>query len=269
MIKDNRPGSMNIFKDRMVHDKRHKVSYCMIPKVASSTWSMHFIQLANVSQKTIDHWVEALQVLVVNLWPFPMKIDPLKAMEGQTSIVISRHPLERIASVYSQKLVNLGQSSWKDFSVWMIRSYRTSEPNRLPNLVLADRPDKDLYVSPQEFVAFLIDNLSGRRLEPDPHWIPQSTLCPFCLFNFTVYAKMETLQEDTAYFILKSGLAHLMHPELRKNPTHRKDHLKYQRLFWSSVHPRAIDELIQIYEMDFIMFDYHRDRSDEFLSKLL
>ena len=31
------------------------------------------------------------------------------------------------------------------------------------------------------------------------------TQCPFCATNFTVYAKMETLEEDGAYFFHKSG----------------------------------------------------------------
>lgn len=257
----NRRISGETFNDRMVHNSRHKVSYCITPKVASSTWSMHFIKLADVSQNTIDLWSEALQTLVVKLWPFPLNKNPLKVMEGQTSIVISRHPMERIASVYSQKLVNLGQTSWREFSTWIIRRYRTSGAKNLTNYVLADRPNKDQFVSPQEFVTFLIENLRDGVLEADVHWLPQGTLCPFCAFNFTVYAKMENLWEDTAYFMLKAGLTHLMDPGLKKNPTRKNDHLEYQRLFWSSVHPQSIDILFQIYEMDFQMFDYSMDRS--------
>ena len=41
----------------------------------------------------------------------------------------------------------------------------------------------------------------------DPHWRPLYASCPFCQLNFTVLARLEDMPEDTAYFLLKSGLA--------------------------------------------------------------
>ena len=40
----------------------------------------------------------------------------------------------------------------------------------------------------------------------DPHWRPHYASCPFCQLNFIVYARLEDMAEDTAYFLLKSHL---------------------------------------------------------------
>ena len=40
----------------------------------------------------------------------------------------------------------------------------------------------------------------------DAHWRPQHLSCPFCLLQFSVYARVEDMAEDTTYFFLKAGL---------------------------------------------------------------
>ncbi len=50
-----------------------------------------------------------------------------------------------------------------------------------------------LYVyvcSPDEFIQFLVPHL-----DVDQHWRPQHGKCPFCLLNFTVYARVEDMQQ--------------------------------------------------------------------------
>ena len=41
--------------------------------------------------------------------------------------------------------------------------------------------------------------------------------------NFTVYSKMEELEEDTIYFALKSNLTHRMEIDLKKNSMRNDD----------------------------------------------
>ena len=43
--------------------------------------------------------------------------------------------------------------------------------------------------------------------DSDPHVLPQYLVCPFCTYNFTVYARLENNAEDMSYFLLKTGLA--------------------------------------------------------------
>ena len=148
------------------------------------------------------------------LWPPPKKEEIQPAWRNLTSIVIvrwkklsvragfirnfsSRHPLARLASVYYQKFVQL-----KDHKAWgplirsVVRKYR-------PNPIQGD----PTLATPSEFLSFILDDLKKRGpTYVDQHWRPQHLSCPFCSLDFTVYAHMEELSEDSAYFFTKVDL---------------------------------------------------------------
>ena len=109
----------------------------------------------------------------------------------------SRHPFARLASVYYQKFVEL-----KDHKAWgplirsVVRKYR-------PNPIQGD----PTLATPSEFLSFILDDLKKRGAKyVDQHWRPQHLSCPFCSLDFTVYAHMEELSEDSAYFFTKVEL---------------------------------------------------------------
>ena len=100
--------------------------------MGSSTWCFHFITLANPAKKILDQWRDALQLFAPKLWPLPdnTKVADLSNLMGGadfTSLVISRHPFSRIASVYYQKLIDLGQSSWSPITERIIKKFRSEE----------------------------------------------------------------------------------------------------------------------------------------------
>ena len=51
------------------------------------------------------------------------------------------------------------------------------------------------FSSPDEFVQYVADELESASRLADQHWRPQHGECPFCLLNFTVYARVEEMQE--------------------------------------------------------------------------
>ena len=61
----------------------------------------------------------------------------------------------------------------------------------------------------------MLDSLE--RGVADPHWRPHHLLCPFCQLQFTVLARVEDLQEDAAYFALKSNLSTRLNLNTKKN----------------------------------------------------
>ena len=44
------------------------VSYCNIAKAASSTWTMHFIKMADIGEPKLKQWRNALQVFFNKIW---------------------------------------------------------------------------------------------------------------------------------------------------------------------------------------------------------
>ena len=71
----------------------------------------------------------ALQLLAPKLFPAPASLPALKAgWQKTTSIVVVRHPLSRLASVYQQKLVNLAEHrSWGDLNRFIVANFRRQE----------------------------------------------------------------------------------------------------------------------------------------------
>ena len=102
--------------------------------------------------------------------------------------------------------------SWAPKIKRIIETYRAR-----PNSGDLTRP------SPEEVVRYVLERLRTNKRQTDPHWRPQHLQCPFCLVNFTVYAKMEELQENTVYFSLRSNLKHKLDLDLKKNSMRNDD----------------------------------------------
>ena len=119
----------------------------------------------------------------------------------------------RLVSGYYQKFIKLAKhGSWAPKIKRIIETYR-ARPN-----------SGDLtHPTPEEVVRYVLDRLRTNKRQTDPHWRPQHLQCPFCLLNFTVYAKMEELQENTVYFVLKSNLQKKMDIDLKKNSMRNDD----------------------------------------------
>ena len=145
------------------------------------------------------------------LWPPPKKEELQPAWRNLTSIVIvrwssftrsgcllnqfsCRHPFARLASVYYQKFVELKEhKAWGPLVKGVVKKFRPDPNSGDPTLA-----------TPSEFLSFILDDLKKRGPENvDQHWRPQHLSCPFCSLDFTVYAHMEELSEDSAYFITK------------------------------------------------------------------
>jgi len=240
-----------IIKNSLIFDKDDKISYCQIAKVASSSWCNHFIKLANVSDKERYRWRDALQVLAPTLWPQPSQ-NLLEEWhdEQNLSIVIVRHPLSRLASVYYQKFVELSaHKSWSKLISSIIARYRPSGQTGP-----SDRP------TPTEYVRYILDDLGSNPRSVDQHWRPQHRACPFCLLQFNVYAHMEELHDDSLYFFKKSELIEKVNFEKILNSAHDED--STEERFWTQVEPKLLPKLNMSwsYKNDFEMFDYSFDQ---------
>ena len=87
--------------------------------------------------------------------------------------------MARLVSGYYQKFVKLAKhGTWAPKIRLIIEKYRAR-----PNSGDPVRP------SPEEVVRYVLDRLRDNKRQTDPHWRPQHLQCPFCLVNFTIYAK--------------------------------------------------------------------------------
>ena len=104
--------------------------------------------------------------------------------------------------------------------------------------------------------SFLLDDLQqGNHHNLDHHWRPQYVVCPFCVYNFTIYSKMEELEQDTFYFLTKTKLTERIKSGEKLNSKHDSSS---EASFWRQVDMNLINQLEQswAYGNDFLMFDY-------------
>ena len=73
------------------------------------------------------------------------------------------------------------------------------------------------------YLRYILDVFKRGRMRSDPHWKPMHLQCPFCLLNFTVYAKVEEMKEDAAYFAIKANMTQDLNLKLKKNSQKNSD----------------------------------------------
>jgi len=232
-----------ILKNSLIYDNKDGIGYCQIAKVASSTWCNHFIRLANVTRKEHHKWRNALQIFAPTLWPAPTS-NVMSEWKKVTSIVIVRHPMSRLASVYYQKFIELYQNKgWAALIGSIIKNYR-KEGEEGPK----DQP------TPNEFLRFVLDDLKSKGADVDQHWRQQHLSCPFCLLEFSVYARMEELDQDSLYFFSTANLTTSIDYKEKLNSAHAASSTEKQ--FWSKVDKNLIERVGEAYYTDFQMFGY-------------
>ena len=128
-------------KQNLLFDEKDKVAYCKIAKVGSNTWLNNFIKLgiykiqmaeviiANIiflANRSITN-EDNIHILAPSLWPPPWA-NLVSAWMNVTSLVIVRHPMARLASVYYNKFVKQRQRPvWKFYIKTIIQEYRQDE----------------------------------------------------------------------------------------------------------------------------------------------
>ena len=102
----------------------------------------------------------------------------------------------------------------------------------------------------------MMADLHQNPIQVDQHWRPQYRDCPFCLLNFTVYAKMEELDQDSLFFMKHSNLSTKLDYKQKLNTMNTNRDQEKQ--FWSSIDKDLILQLEEpwAYSIDFQMFEY-------------
>ena len=112
---------------------------------------------------------------------------------------------------------------------------------------------------PEDFIRYVIeDNKKHKNLfQANLHWRPQSSCCPFCLFDFSIYGHYETISEDTAYILLKNNITELKKvTNLNRDDKNVHHHKERRKQFWSQISQRHLSDLLEIFKSDFDLFGY-------------
>jgi len=227
-----------------IFDPNHKLLLCRNAKVGTTTLLSHYLRLSKlVDSKTKRMWRESSRKLHDNV-PKIFQITKenrniRKLAESSVSISVVRHPFERLASAYRDKI----ESGVLKKASLMIEedSGRVSFPN---------------------FVTFILNKArrTCRRVSScnlDIHWVPMISRCGYCDLQYSAIARLESLAEDLRQIGVMAGLefSHVLTHSHSSHWNSTSASLQY----FSQVPKRDVEELYKLYKIDFDLFQYSLD----------
>ncbi|KAH6923507.1 hypothetical protein HPB50_001969 [Hyalomma asiaticum] len=214
-----------------------RFAFCAVPKAATSSIKALILSAENVSAKVrdADGIFRAFRRRFRFLCPSAYVRD--RVVANYTKVVIVRHPFERLVSAYLNKVrttrptVNGAKEIYKD-------GFRGSGPNGTFTF--------------GEFVKII---LNASVDSWDPHWAPYTTRCRPCTMRYDVIVKVETLQRDLRFLLLKIGLAGWAFPK-KNAKTDSKDAGGDSKHYLAELTRQQMLQLHAIYMYDFEFFGY-------------
>ncbi|CAF2935287.1 unnamed protein product [Rotaria sp. Silwood2] len=216
----------------------------------------------NENSKKVDFWA----MLVGNNLPLTRLrtlSDPsILFSPNFTRAIFVRHPFERLASAYVDKIALFKHGSVSSFdpirliicqkysSFYLTKAEEDFYHTRKPILKKMKQPCQKIIPKFEHFIRYMMSTgLSG-----DVHWQPYSKLCHVCLFKYNFIGKYETITEDLrrlrSYLGIKS-----INPD-NKNYFKTGKTTEYYKSLYSNLSNELICDLKYFYEDDLKLFDY-------------
>ncbi|XP_028169916.1 carbohydrate sulfotransferase 11 isoform X2 [Ostrinia nubilalis] len=231
-------------------NRQYHVIWCNVFKAASTSWMYNFNRMANYTAEFLNKTKEVPLILARKKYGRPTVAMIKKAQADSITFLIVRHPLERLASAYNDKIMHAWPKSFHEkMGQKIIRVFRKpSNGHPTPT---------ERYPVFEEFVAYVLDEWKSKRTL-DMHWTPYTDFCTPCQFNFDVILKFETLDEDQRFLIQLARLQKVVRPEWR-NSGKGPGTLNNISHLYSRITKTQLEDLYKMYKLDFKLFNYTID----------
>lgn len=206
---------------------KNNMSWCIVPKVASTSWSKALLELEGYTENDLLHSDQPLQVLLRQTFR-PVQIDHVnKTLGTSLKFLFARHPFQRVVSAYRNKLEDSykeedGAYFYNNYGRRIVEGFRVQEQKEkklvkkvvaesgVKENAVAEDPNEEPPLSPEEEVVFkreptfveYVDYLiNSDVLTYDEHWKPIWLQCHVCDFGYDYVIKYENFKEEIGLFI--------------------------------------------------------------------
>ena len=181
--------AQNLF-EHIIVDRKNKLMYCYIPKVASSNMKRLLLTLQNYTDDSnaIGHFDQRGFEFLSDVKP-DERDHMIKTF---FKFLFVRHPFSRIVSAYRNKFINPVAYFELQYGRPIVQKYRKP---RVPRTKVTGKD-----VTFQEFVRYLIDKKTQVQ-EMNEHWMPMYELCQPCYMNYNFVGSFENLDLDTTVLL--------------------------------------------------------------------
>ncbi|CAF0765272.1 unnamed protein product [Adineta steineri] len=249
---------------RILYQSTNNISYKSIndPSILLNSFLSYIMVINKPNLSTIDLWSmyqnKALPLIRLRTLANPSIIFSSKF----TRVMFVRHPLERLASAYTDKITpltnppfslydSLRRTICRKYAQFYLTDDQRMAYRKTKGLSkLKSEPCQKIIPTFEHFIEYLMSSSTFS----DVHWQPYSKLCQVCLFKYNFIGKYETMEEDLMKLIEQLGL--------NRNDWNQKSYFKtgktkenYKSLY-SNLTNQTICKLKYIYKDDFKLFDY-------------
>ncbi|XP_053669744.1 carbohydrate sulfotransferase 11-like [Anopheles nili] len=177
-------------------EPRHRLLWCAISKVASTSWMYQLNRWADVPQEKIAFYARDLKALTRLYYPTPTRADVEQIKRDvETPVVrflLVRDPFDRFVSAYEDLIVRPQSDNYRNLRRFIFREvYGVDVPVAVVQNATSPAP------SFSDFTEFVLRRKNVR----DPHWESYYNLCDPCFLQPTVIVKLETYDRDVAHLL--------------------------------------------------------------------
>ncbi|XP_014677191.1 PREDICTED: carbohydrate sulfotransferase 12-like [Priapulus caudatus] len=240
---------------------RHKLVYCAIPKIASTTWKFALIALemappgSKADMQQFNVLPKGYPHMDINVGQYIQRLSTIKnsrrkaaiLSNADTKFMFVRHPFIRLLSAYRDKIADDADD----------KGFRKSYLSRIPKHVGWQHAGGKISTS-VSFVQFLNNVLGTPTERLDIHWARMVDVCDPCVINYDFVGKHESMHDDSAELLRRMGLAESIDFPMR-NATYKttsSDDVTLMRTYYKKVPLDLARQLHAKYEADFLLFNY-------------
>ncbi|CAK8691330.1 unnamed protein product [Clavelina lepadiformis] len=232
---------VSLIRNRVTYLEKFKVLFCQNPKTGITNMKKLFNKLANYEQD--------LKVPLEKLYQFDRpKVFNLLSKPDVLKLTVVREPFERILSAYRARIY-VAEPWKKPFINYIHRSFGTNSSG--PTTF-------------SDFVSYLVNEdpsepeIKGNleKINFNYHWKKYRELCQPCAIDYDVIAHLETIEEDSRYFLQLIGAP----PNITLAGAYKSTpNLGKIKSYFTSVLPREnLERLYGKFEDDYLLFNYSR-----------
>ncbi|XP_023332202.1 carbohydrate sulfotransferase 14 [Eurytemora carolleeae] len=189
-----------------------------------------------------------------------------KPTSESVSFLIVRHPFDRLLSAYRDKMERKNRYYYNLYGKEIVRKYRErgiarfghkfyqrNMNNGAPMVVPGRKGSEPTF---WEFVTAIIEDELM-----DDHWMPISDLCSFCRkgLNYNVIIKYENMAAEERYLLNRLNVEDLIIPQWENRYPGQPIDQHIRDAYFNLLNEEEINDLFQLYEMDFHLFGYEMD----------
>ena len=215
-------------RKNVVADQYHRMVFCPIQKVSSSSWLRFFATMAKEERADRDVW--------------------LTTHPGNWS-VFGNSPRQRGLNQTGLKKISLNDSStiYRHFTFLAVRH----PLQRLVSAYMYRIVDRHINKTFEDFLRG-----AARYVHTDTHYMPFINTCDPCAIDFDVIVQMETVQEDLQMVCSKLNASYMLNKFPHQKPGSLKAGAEAYKGMYADISKQVLRDVFAKFKPDADMFGY-------------